>query len=98
MTLAMRLGVESIDTEEVTPLLPQMANADTLFDHVLAFEDEPDNGEPIEVEELNLNAEEGELSPEMVAAHLSVSSLDSLERKAQRAATKKGNSRTASTG
>jgi len=98
LTLAMRLGVESIDTEEVTPLLPQLANADTLFDHVLAFEDEPDNGEPIEVEELNLNAEEGELSPEMIAAHLSVSSLDSLERKAQRAATKKGNNRTASTG
>ena len=98
LTLAMRLGVESIDTEEVQPLLPQLANADTLFDHVLAFEDEPDNGEPIEVEELNLNAEEGELSPEMISAHLSVSSLDALERKAQRAATKKGSTRTASTG
>lgn len=98
LTLAMRLGVESIDTEEVQPLVPQLANADTLFDHVLAFEDEPDNGEPIEVEELNLNAEADELSPEMISAHLSVSSLDALERKAQRAANKKGNSRTASTG
>lgn len=98
LTLAMRLGVECIDTEEVQPLLPQLANADTLFDHVLAFEDEPDNGEPIEVEELNLHAEADELSPEMISAHLSVSSLDSLERKAQRAATKKGNTRTASTG
>jgi hypothetical protein len=98
LTLAMRLGVESIETEEVQPLLPQLANADTLFDHVLAFEDEPDNGEPLEVEELNLNAEADELSPEMIAAHLSVSSLDSLERKAQRAATKKGSTRTASTG
>jgi hypothetical protein len=66
----------------------------------LAFEDEPDNGEPIEVEELNLNAEAeaDELSPEMIAAHLSVSSLDALERKAQRAATKKGGTRSASTG
>src|SRR5690606_12593863 len=93
LTLAMRLGVQSIDTEEVQPLLPQLANADTLFDHVLAFEDEPDNGEPIEVEELNLNPQEsGELTPEAVAAHLSVSSLDALERKAQRAASENSGS------
>ena len=86
LTLAMRLGVQTIDQEEVQPLLPELTNADTLFDHVLAFEDEADNNEPIEVEELNLNAEDSELTPEAVAAHLSVSSLDSLERKAQRAA------------
>ncbi len=86
LTLAMRLGVETIDQDEVQPLLPELANADTLFDHVLAFEDEPDNGDPIEVEELNLRAEESELTSEAIAAHLNASSLDSLERKAQRAA------------
>jgi signal recognition particle receptor subunit beta len=87
LTLAMRLGVELIEAADVDPLVPELANADTLFDHVLAFEDEPDNNEPIEVEELNLKLEESEHSPEAVAAHLSASSMDSLERKAQRAAT-----------
>jgi hypothetical protein len=85
LTLAMRLGVELIDQSEVQPLLPELANPDSLFDHVLAFEDTPINDESIEVEELNLAEPEHELSPEAVAAHLSVSSLDALERKAQRA-------------
>ena len=85
LTLAMRLGVELIDRDEIAPLLPELADPDSLFDHVLAFEDTPDNGEPIEVEELNLTAQEHDMSPEAVAAHLSVSSLDALERRAQHA-------------
>lgn len=89
LTLAMKLGVEAIDTEEVGALLPELSNADSLFDHVLAFEDDPSRDDPVEVEELNLESDVSELSPEAVAAHLSVSSLDSLEKKAARAAQRK---------
>lgn len=93
LTLAMKLGVESIDVEEVEAMLPELSNADSLFDHVLAFEDDPSRDEPVEVEELNLDSDASELSPEAVAAHLSVSSLDSLEKKAARAAQRKDRER-----
>jgi hypothetical protein len=89
LALAMKLGVEAIDSEEVAAMLPALQNADALFDHVLTFEDDPARDEPLEVEELNLDSDVSDLSPEAVAAHLSVSSLDSLEKKAARAAQRK---------
>jgi signal recognition particle receptor subunit beta len=86
LTQAMRLGVSCIQQDEVAPQLPELADPDALFDHVLAFEVPSVDEAPIEVEELNLNENESELSQDLADRHLYVSSLDALEEKARRAA------------
>jgi hypothetical protein len=97
LTAAMRLGVLSIDTEEVAPQLPAMADPDALFDHVLAFEDNTVDEKPIEVEELNFATPNAEVSEEVAQGHLKVSPLDALEERARRAAQKRrGNALTPS--
>jgi hypothetical protein len=83
---AIKLGIESIDDDAVEPLLSAFQNADNLFDHVLAFEDTPKEDEPIDVEELNVNAEEGDSDVNAGDAHLAAASLDALEARARRAA------------
>lgn len=84
---AARLGVRAVGGDTRVPLLaPEFKDADTLFDHVLTFEDRPDDNGPVEVEELNVNAEYVSLEEQLMAAHLSAASLDSLESRARRAA------------
>lgn len=83
---AVRLGVKSMsDAGRVSLLPPEFANADALFDHVLTFEDAPRDDGPVEVEELNVNAEYSSLEEEAMLAHLAASSIDSLESRARRA-------------
>lgn len=83
---AMRLGIEQINGAELPPLMEAFANPDNLFDHVLTFEDNPVNDGVVDPEELNVHAEDVELTDELVAAHLNASSLDALQARAQRAA------------
>jgi signal recognition particle receptor subunit beta len=86
LVTAMRVGIERMGDEEIVPLAAAFANADALFDHVLTFEDDPQNDEPVDAEELHIAAED--VDPEAVdmAAHLAAASLDALESKARRAA------------
>src|SRR5690606_8312711 len=65
--------------------------ADDLFDHVLTFEDTP-NEEPVDAEELYIAAEEVDASDEKLQIHLLARSLDDLESKARRAASRSANS------
>ncbi len=90
LVAAMRLGVRTIDSETVAPLLPAFANPDALFDHVLEFEDRPHDDQPTVVEEINFAhdeagdaADNAALEEEMLA---SVRSMDDLEERARRAA------------
>jgi len=83
---AMRVGVRALKgTGELGPLLAEFANPDNLFDHVLTFEDTPNEG-PIDVEEVNVRAEDIDTDNTAAAAHLGASSLDALEARARRAA------------
>jgi hypothetical protein len=86
LVTAMRVGIERMGDEEIVPLAAAFANADALFDHVLTFEDNPDNNEPIDAEELHVAAEDIDLRADGMAAHLQAQSLDALESKARRAA------------
>ncbi|MDF3066065.1 MAG: gliding motility protein MglA [Polyangiaceae bacterium] len=86
---AMRVGVRALKGAELTPLLAEFANADNLFDHVLTFEDAPLEG-PVEVEEVNVRAEDIDMETPDMAAHLGASSLDALEARARRAAARSG--------
>jgi len=88
---AMRVGVRSFKGAEVTPLIAEFANADNLFDHVLTFEDAPNEG-PVDVEEVNVRAEDMDAGAEEMAAHLGASSLDALEARARRAAARSAQS------
>ena len=84
---AVRLGVKTMaDSGRVSLLPPEFANADALFDHVLTFEDAPRDEGPVEVEELNVNAEYSSLEEQAMLAHLAASSIDALESRARRAA------------
>ncbi|MFZ5892928.1 MAG: GTP-binding protein [Myxococcota bacterium] len=84
---AVRLGVRSMaESGRVSQLPPEFANADALFDHVLTFEDAPRDEGPVEVEELNVNAEYTSLEEEAMMAHMAASSFDALESRARRAA------------
>ena len=85
LTAAVRLGVRTLVGTPVEPLAEAFANADTLFDHVLTFEDAP-RDEPSAVEEVDLHTEEVSLEEARVAAHLAASSFDALEARARRAA------------
>src|SRR5258706_3788859 len=65
---AMRVGVRSLKGGDIGPLLAQVANADNLFDHVLSFEDTPNEG-PLDVEEVNVKAEDVDTDTADAAAH-----------------------------
>lgn len=86
LRLAVRLGVRTLAGTAVEPLAAAFANADALFDHVLTFEDNPENGEPAEAEDLDVHAEHVDLDADALAAHLAASSIESLEARARRAA------------
>jgi len=86
---AMRVGVRSLKGSEISPLVAEFANADNLFDHVLTFEDTPNDG-PVDVEEVNVRSEDVDTEAEAALAHLGASSLDALEARARRAAARSG--------
>lgn len=86
---AMRVGVRSLKGGELAPLVAEFANADNLFDHVLTFEDTPNDG-PLDVEEVNVRAEDVDVEAASAAAHLGAASLDALEARARRAAARSG--------
>ncbi|HEY8943001.1 MAG TPA: ADP-ribosylation factor-like protein, partial [Polyangiaceae bacterium] len=90
LRMAVRLGVRTLAGTPVEPLAASFANAEALFDHVLTFEDNPQNDEPVEVEEVDVRAEHVELDDAAMAAHLAASSFDSLEARARRAAQRAG--------
>jgi hypothetical protein len=85
----MRVGVRALKGGDVGPLVAEFANADALFDHVLTFEDAPHDG-PIDVEEVNVRAEDIDAESADLAAHLGAASLDALEARARRAAARSG--------
>lgn len=90
LVMAMRLGIQSLAGTEIAPLAAAFANADALFDHVLTFEDNPHDDEPIDAEELHIGAEDVDVETAAAAAHLqAASSLDALESRARRAAKRK---------
>jgi hypothetical protein len=86
---AMRVGVRSLKGGDIAPLVAEFANADNLFDHVLSFEDTPNEG-PLDVEEVNVRAEDIDTEAAAAVAHLGASSLDALEARARRAAARSG--------
>lgn len=86
LRVAARLGVRTLAGTPVEPLAAAFANADALFDHVLTFEDNPRDDEPIDAEELDIHAEHVDLDEAAMAAHLAAASMDSLEARARRAA------------
>ena len=86
---AMRVGVRGLRGGEMAPLVAEFANADNLFDHVLTFEDTPQDG-PLEVEEVNVRSEDVDVESAAALEHLGASSLDALEARARRAAAKSG--------
>lgn len=90
LVTAMRFGIQSLAQSDIAPLAAAFANADALFDHVLTFEDNPHDDEPIDAEELHIGAEEVDVDSRTAAAHLhAASSLDALESRARRAAKRK---------
>ncbi|MEZ4373896.1 MAG: ADP-ribosylation factor-like protein [Polyangiaceae bacterium] len=83
---AMRIGLQALAAEPgMAPA--ELTNADALFDHVLTFEDTPDE-QQMDVEELYIHAEEVDAEDATLQMHLSARSLDDLEAKAKRAAAK----------
>ena len=86
---AMRVGVRGLKGGDIAPLVAEFANADNLFDHVLSFEDTPNEG-PLDVEEVNVKSEDVDTETAAAAAHLDASSLDALEARARRAAARSG--------
>ncbi len=95
LVTAMRMGIQSLARSEIGPEVAAFANADSLFDHVLTFEDNPHDDEPIDAEEVHVAAEDVDVETAAAAAHLHAArSLDALESRARRAAAKrKGSSR-----
>ncbi len=92
---AIRAGVHTIRDGRITALAEAFSNADTLFDHVLTFEDTPNNDEVVDAEELHIAAEDVDVEGEAAAAQLQAASLDDLEARARRAA-KRNTSRSTS--
>lgn len=85
LAMATRLGLGTVaDDSELSPLARAFADADTLFDHVLSFEDEPKNDEPVEIEEVNVHAGDDHVDEALL--HLGGGSLSDLEARARRAA------------
>jgi signal recognition particle receptor subunit beta len=96
LALASRLGLSTVaDDAELGPIARAFADADTLFDHVLSFEDEPNNEEPIEIEEVNVHASDEHVD-EALLAQLGGGSLGDLEARARRAAGRSAEARTSS--
>ena len=90
LVMAMRFGIQALAKSEIAPLAAAFADADSLFDHVLTFEDHPHDDEPIDAEELHIGAEDVDVETAAAAAHLhAASSLDALESRARRAAKRK---------
>ena len=85
---AIRAGVHTLRDARITPLAKAFANADALFDHVLSFEDTPNTDEVVDAEELHIAAEDVDVGSAAAAAQLQASSLDDLEARARRAATR----------
>jgi signal recognition particle receptor subunit beta len=81
---AMRIGLGSLKLDSASAL-SRLPDPETLFEHVLTFEDNPDNEELGHVEELHVMAEDVDASDQALAAHLTASSLDELEARARRA-------------
>src|SRR5882724_10095184 len=67
---AIRAGVHSMRDGRITKLAEAFQNADTLFDHVLAFEDSPNNDEIVDAEELHIAAEDIDVEGEAANAQL----------------------------
>lgn len=86
---AMRVGVRALKGGEVRPLLAEFADPDTLFDHVLTFEDTPHDG-PLDVEEVDVRSDDAHTDADSAAALLGASSLEALEARARRAAARSG--------
>ncbi|MCA9646231.1 MAG: hypothetical protein KC492_36320, partial [Myxococcales bacterium] len=81
-----RIGLQALAAEPgMAPA--ELTNADALFDHVLTFEDTPDE-QQMDVEELYIHAEEVDVEDASLQMHLAARSLDDLEAKARRAASK----------
>jgi signal recognition particle receptor subunit beta len=85
---AIRAGVHTLRDSRITPLAKAFANADALFDHVLTFEDTPNTDEVVDAEELHIAAEDVEVEGAAAAAQLQAASLDDLEARARRAASR----------
>ncbi|MES1178683.1 MAG: ADP-ribosylation factor-like protein [Myxococcales bacterium] len=83
---AIRAGVHTLRDSRITPLAKAFANADALFDHVLSFEDTPNDDEVVDAEELHIAAEDMDVETAAAAAQLQAASLDDLEARARRAA------------
>lgn len=88
LATAMRIGIGTIAGVEIIPEKVAFFDGDTLFDHVLTFEDTANDKEPVDVEELYIGAEEVDVDQNAVAGHLQAQSLDALEARAKRAAKK----------
>lgn len=88
LATATRHALRVLGSRELEPLLAELANADALFDHVLTFEDKPDEG-PVDAEELYIAAEDVDVETAAAQAHLVASTLDDLEARAKRAARNK---------
>jgi hypothetical protein len=85
LATATRCALRVLGSRDLEPLVAELANADALFDHVLSFEDTPQEG-PVDAEELYVAAEDVDTEGEAAAAHLVASTLDDLEARARRAA------------
>ena len=85
---AIRAGVHLLRDSPITPLAKAFANADALFDHVLSFEDMPNTDEVVDAEDLHIGAVEVDVEGAEAQAQLEAASLDELEARARRAATR----------
>jgi len=85
LATATRCALRVLGSRDLEPLVAELANADALFDHVLSFEDTPQEG-PVDAEELYVAAEDVDTEGEAAAAHLVASNIDDLEARARRAA------------
>ncbi len=90
LVTAMRVGIQTLPQAEMTPLAAAFENADALFDHVLTFEDNPDDGQPIDAEELYIGEEESDVDAAAAARRIVAAPLDALEARARRAAVRSG--------
>jgi signal recognition particle receptor subunit beta len=84
LATAMRIGLGTLNKAEILPEKVTLFDGDTLFDHILTFEDNASDKEPVDVEELHIAAEEVDM--DAAAPHLVAASLDDLEARAKRAA------------
>jgi signal recognition particle receptor subunit beta len=84
LATAIRLGIGTL--AGTISLSEMFEDADKLFDHVLTFEDNPHDDEPIDAEELNVAVDDMDVAPSAKAGRLAAASLEALEARARRAA------------